>query len=249
MPLATHFQPSQLKRTLSAHGRFVAAKPEWRYRNRLALYLLADRAFSPRASKTAAAAFLKLFTHLKSHWQLVRPAKRVLPAEKIHKLLMQKCRTCAGAQPITLANLHKNPGAHLKLLASLVALKKVKQLPSGQPSIMAISKLLHFYNPKLFLIYDSEFIEHGLLKTFASEWRAFENYPQVKESTFQKYLKYLFFANSLLYKHEASLKHAVKAHLKQKGVPANLAKFAVQPAVLFEFLALGARHLKTIRSS
>lgn len=233
------------KKDLSAHGRFVAAKPEWRYPNRLSLYLLADRAFSPRASKTTAAAFLKLFTHLKNHWQLVRPAKRVLPAEKIYKLLTQKCRTCGVAQPLTLTNLHKYPGAHLKLLASLEALKKVKQLPSGQPSIIAISKLLHFYNPKLFLIYDSEFIEHGLLKTFATEWRAFKNYPQIQHHAFQKYLKYLFFANSLLRKHEANVKHAVKTHLKRCSIPYTLIQFAIQPAIMFEFLALGALYPKT----
>lgn len=242
MNLEEYFAPHQIKRTLLAHRAFVSRKPEWRYQNRFALYPLADIAFSGNSSKTSAEAFFSLFMHLRAHWQLIRPAKRFMPCENIYKLIRKECKVCSVRSPITLRTLHSIPNAHKKILHCLIELKDIKKLPTNKPSIMAISKLLHFYNPNLFLIYDWRFIETGLLKEFASEWELFSNYPKAQYGAFDMYVKYLYFANALLRGKTARLKRAIKAHLGSINVQFKATPITQTHAVIFEFAALGALH-------
>jgi hypothetical protein len=123
-----------------------------------------------------------------------------------------------------------------------VALKGIKRLPSKRPSIMAISKLLHFFNPNLFLIYDNMFIEEGLLRVFRTEWNTFSEYPKAEDELFNKYLKYLYFANRLLRGKVQALRRATEAHLKRVAPQHNSIKLFRKHALIFEFLALGAVH-------
>jgi hypothetical protein len=45
--------------------------------------------------------------------------------------------------------------------------------PNAGYPVMTVSKFLHFYNPALFPIYDTEVVENRVLKRFRGEFRAF----------------------------------------------------------------------------
>ena len=85
------------------------------------------------------------------------------------------------------------------------ALKDIKQLKEG-PSLVAISKFLHFWNPRLFVIFDSEVVENWV---FRHKYLADQlNSEPVKSmldqlnlnnnSRLTKYFKALVFASDLI---------------------------------------------------
>lgn len=243
MPLNQYFNSKEIKKTFAAHSSFIIPKPEWHYKNRLKLYALADIAFGG-PSEMRAQAFYDLFTHLSAKWQLIRPAKHFMAWQDIYTLLTKDCLSCSKSNQINLTNIHTYPEAKGQILKCLITLRNIKTLPLKTPSIMAISKLLHFYNPKLFPIYDGKFVERGILKTFSADWKNFTTYPKISDLNLQKYLKYIYFGNHLIKGQNKLIKREFRKHLKTHAVDLYSDKLQNYYSLSFEFLALGAYYKK-----
>jgi hypothetical protein len=93
--------------------------------------------------------FLRTLEELRSHWQIARGKGAVmLDFPRVLPLLQDKA---ASALSWKLSTVTEDNAIKLFQIVSDVAC--IKQVMS-EPSLMAISKVLHFYNPRLFMIVD-----------------------------------------------------------------------------------------------
>ncbi len=132
----------------------------------------------------------KVFRGSQGHWSLER-------TYSVLKDLSEDLRNCCLSE----LDIHK----WRDVWNAIENLKDIKQLKEG-PSLVAISKFLHFWNPRLFVIFDSEVVENWV---FRHKYLADQlNSEPVKSmldqlnlnnnSRLTKYFKALVFASDLI---------------------------------------------------
>ena len=132
-----------------AFEAFRTRYKRWDMDHHVDLWADAQRAFE----RDNVAGFVVIYNELRSYWQIGRgKGAKLAPAEDVFKLLASLPRSLRHAR-LTDQTASTAPD----LLAVVTSLKGVKVAKSGV-SIMAISKFLHFFNPRLFLIVDRAMI-------------------------------------------------------------------------------------------
>jgi len=157
-----------------------------------------------------------VFNWLKSHWQVFRPKSDQdhWQSERIWDELIALNTEFPQSRQLTLLSISCEDIPMLReCIERLTGIKKNALTP-----IMAISKFLHFYNPRLFPIFDGAFIRKQVLKIFTEEWSGFDfhyDLTQFKDNNeIRDYIKYIFWASSLLKKTDDQFAGVVSDFLK-----------------------------------
>jgi len=177
MRLCRYFETQDgQKRALEACRNFLSAK-DWAVEDRLKLYDASRHAFNSAVQPGDA---LKWFRQI--YDDLVRPAPAggwgiarnasgpLWSAEKAFQMIKAEFSGFRWGGHLPLPNFH-NSSTKGALLASLEKMRSFK--PVAKWPVMPVSKVLHFYNPELFPVYDNEVIWNKVLKRFKIEFREF----------------------------------------------------------------------------
>jgi hypothetical protein len=170
--LAHFFQPAGQRRALEAYGKF-AGSSDWSVSHKMDLYEGSRVAFGPATPEgEGLRAFEHIYNSLVSHWQVFRPhgVAGSWSAATTYQKIKSEFAAFAWGGPSTLPTLHGS-GKHQDLMFSLMEMEKIKP-NSGYPT-MTVSKFLHFYNPALFPIYDTEVIWNKVFKRFKADYDRF----------------------------------------------------------------------------
>ena len=165
MDIRKYFELDGQRRALDGYSRFARGRNHWSVHEKLELYEASRLAFDPTAPKDTA---LRIFTNeiynnLESYWQVFRtrlPGTHWTP-QQTFDTIKREFSHFAWDSSVTLLNLTTQDKA--SLLSCLVKMEKIK--PHRDYPIMAVSKFLHFYNPALFPIYDTEVIWKKCLRS------------------------------------------------------------------------------------
>ena len=141
------------------HYRKHAARTRraWPIRNHVECWQRAHRAFSNESFDD----FVWLYEELRRYWQLFRRSEAHWSADEAYEVLTGLNAACRHKR---LSEVRAQDA--LPIRAALEAMAGVKTTSSG-PSIMAISKFLHFWNPRLFVIVDTARMWDGV---FSHSW-------------------------------------------------------------------------------
>ncbi|MGB2753533.1 MAG: hypothetical protein WBD75_00830 [Phycisphaerae bacterium] len=139
--------------TEQAFEAFCSGRQKWVHDIgfQLKMYQAATKAFQGDGSLPD---FNTVYKGLRK-WKVFR-AGSVQAPEVIHANLMASDQDMRGKRLSELG-----PEEWPSVWKVMLRLKDVKQIKRG-PSLMAISKFLHFWNPRLFIIFDREAVEQGV---------------------------------------------------------------------------------------
>jgi hypothetical protein len=261
MALADYFRNAdKAQKALHRYGQF-ALERKWSIReSKLDNYLTSDVAFaSAKDESEKLAAFGPIYDQLKNYWQVFRPRGPSWDAHKLLDVMTKDCHSCSRACPLTLATLGDD-GSFLTILDCLEKMRGIKRMLDYP--IMAVSKFMHFFNPKLFPIYDSRVVSNEVLsKAFAPDWKDFYSkfdttasrlFQQKWGSTETKGLQdpttYIAWASSFIHQRYDGLMsefaewfwEASDASTDEKG----LLQVKEYYATAFEFIAIGAAYVE-----
>lgn len=159
-----HFREATISAAFEQHRRkYASGERGWDVPHHIEMWQTARRAFEEPSFED----FERLYRELKSRWQVFRGAKAHWTARQSFERLRSLDPRYGTRRLSTLGD---SELGDLWLL--LEAMPDVKTNKYG-PSVVAVSKFLHFWNPKLFVIVDygviwSFVLEHGWL------WRSYE---------------------------------------------------------------------------
>ena len=250
MKLAQFYTISQIEETLAAYR---ASVPDaWSVSHKLDLYNAGKIAFdSDKTDTEKRAAFGTIYNALRSGWRVFRGAKGCWNADETFEALTGPCSPCGRQSVLTCAasDLSDSNSKIQACLSSIGPIKPTTRYPNVYPW-MAVSKFLHFFNPRLFPIYDIAFIWGNVVDgAFRDEYRKFcrANGLHPRESTQQFNLQYTLWANSIMQNvDEECMEVFAQWFVAQAGHhhdPENaLAEVNQYYAAAFEMISLGAAH-------
>jgi hypothetical protein len=160
-PDLNFFHPDRIAIALDAYARRPKSRGWW-VSEKARLYALAARAFASGDADTEP--LDELYRTLRGYWQIFRNGRGWTARRILRTLQASACEPC-GRGRLDLRGL----GRHRDLptvSACLVAMSGVKTLPAGNVSAMAVSKVLHFFNPTLFPIYDRAVVRNIAIPRF-----------------------------------------------------------------------------------
>jgi hypothetical protein len=199
----TYFKDEKAQnRALEACKDFLGGRA-WAVKDRLNLYSLSREAFG--ANKNAAS-FRRIYDELvrpasADGWGIARNAGGPLwSSEKTFEVLKTDFTQFAWGGGITLLNVRS--GSEAALMPLLEKMRQLKPLRSASNwPLMAVSKVLHFFNAELFPVYDNEVIWNRVLTRFLNEFKAFcrtSSPPYDGGYTPAFYKNYMNWGNALL---------------------------------------------------
>ncbi len=150
-----HFTDRTVTAAFRARHEKYGEERAWNVEDHLRMFNLAKKAW---AQEDIGPEFRELYSTLKNSWQIFRPMKRPPSAAKVWRLLSQVQRGC---QELTLSKL--DDARRRDVERALAIAGKLKTTVDG-PSLMAASKFLHFWNPRLFVIVDREVMSEYVLQ-------------------------------------------------------------------------------------
>jgi len=155
--------PARIERALRGYCE-RAKNRAWLVSSKARLYALAETAFDP--AKPDLDAFREIYEELRSYWQVFRRGHRWPSQQVFDVLLSETCQPCSREQ----LDLIKIAAAEdlQSVWRCLAAMSGVKTLRSGDVSAVAVSKFLHFFNPRLFPIFDRAVVKHEVIPQFRS---------------------------------------------------------------------------------
>ena len=246
------YSGNSIERALEGYRDF-AKEHSWPVEDKVRLYRLCGEAFAPNLTGEQQMQLLETaYNELHRKWQIFRPAVpgSYWSAAEVHQALSILPVECSRGGTLTLPGIISTRDTDT-LLKCIKIMKGVKNLPTHRTPIMAISKFLHCYNPRLFPIFDGAVIQQTVLRVFKDEWRSFpEPALEWEVPTEQRdYLKYMFWAASLLQGHERVLSGTFSQWLKEQlgreganeALPSDCQEWY---ATAFEFIAIGAMGLQ-----
>ncbi len=129
------------------------------------------------------------------------------------------------------------------------ALRNVKSASGSWRSPMALSKILHFFTPRIYPVYDNEIIEGIVLRQFREEWTGFEQEIRVSISWPHTgtiyYLKYMLWCEQMLTVGGNLVRDEFARWIERQNIPYATAALAHGlDATAFEMIAIGAAHLQ-----
>ena len=237
------------KRALEACRNFLGVK-DWAVGDRFKLYDASRHAFDPSPSTGDALGwFRQIYDELvrpapAGGWGVARNASGPLwSAEKTFQTIKAGLSNFSWDGTVTLTNFH-NSSIHATLVSSLEKMRSFK--PVTNWPVMAVSKVLHFYNPELFPVYDNEVIGHKVLRHFRNEFREFcwaFSPPYDVDDTPIFYRNYMCWGAALLASaHPQFMKIFAEWLAKQPGAELSTRQFDPSRlfATAFEFMIIGA---------
>jgi len=210
----------------------------WSIEERLRLFALAEEAFVPPGSLNH---FSEMYQGLKK-WEAFPGGSRAWDAEETLRRLVEL------SQPIREISLSNIRDANwLEVWKCLVAMRNIKTSETGGRFLVNIFKFAHFWNPRLFVVFDVEVMENYV---FLHKWLASELPPvaRVQElcgadmrnaMRLCKYLRVLIFASELVRatpRIRESFAATVKAHADPDVVPDRIEEYE---GAAVEWLLLG----------
>ena len=140
------------------HREFYAeGNPEWSISHHVGMWHTAQKAFDGPSFPD----FEKLYNILKNHWQVFRGGVESWPENKLFDALGACDKSLCSRKLSSISD--EDVPAIWALLQSIKDLKVNKH----RPSVVAVSKFLHFWNPRLFVIVDDQVIWKWVL---AHKW-------------------------------------------------------------------------------
>ena len=159
------FELDGQRRALDAYSR--SAAPAWSVAAKLKLYDLSRCAFPSNGThdERTFSAFETIYDELRRCWQVFRSSVNASPwpAKTVYRMLRDEFAGFSRCQPVTLPTFNTSPQSGF-LLPRLAAMRGIKS-NANYPD-MTVSKFLHFYNPKLFPIYDTDVVCNKVFKRF-----------------------------------------------------------------------------------
>ncbi len=228
------------RQALDAYDGFAQKARGWSVEEKLNLYHLASRAWDVTGStKARSNAFGELMGRLRGYWQLNRPGG-----------LMSDDDIYATLRPLEhVRRLGRASDSLEDALAPVLALRRVKKSVSRWYSPMALSKILHFFNPSIYPIYDTAVVEDRVLHRFRNDWREFDptftaiSIPLHTGAIY--YFKYMLWCEHLLSINRASVLQVFRNWIESQDIPLATAALAHGlDATAFEMIAIGAAHLQ-----
>ena len=242
MKLSQFFQEPYIEQALDA---YLAARPNWDIGTKIDLYRHADTAFGyDQPEYERRQAFYAIYNSLKSYWKVFRKAQNYWDADTTFSALdtLRLSRRDSGTDLISLSAGTHSAGI-LRELLSLRDLKKNQSYP-----YMAVSKFLHFANPGLYPIFDTDAIWNTVCNgVFKPDYCNFCSHHQLKpsETSGRFNLNYTLWASELLQGADPKFM-AVFTEWMMRRIPHakksdDLAiKLPSYYATAFEFVAIGA---------
>jgi hypothetical protein len=257
MKLALYFQGEQIDRAFAKYSVFIGEKkPKWQFGQkgeRLELYRLADDAFDPSCDEDQRReSFDGIYKALRGGWGVFRTSRPLgyWLSDRTFSALLGLQTTYGRSSGLTLLNLEQVESRRA-IIHCLQKMSGLKPLTDGGTSIMAVSKFLHFFNPRLFPIWDTGVIQNQVLRTFVSDWTipAWAGGPKVDLPT-RQYLGYVLLANRVMRQEpQVVMRKLVDWVARQAGVEGD--SKALPPGLhnyystAFEFIAIGASEIET----
>jgi len=239
MEIIKYFEGDKVKEALERYERF-AEERGWSLSHKLELYRAGNIAFSSSYSEDKRREnFETIYNSLKGYWGIFRPFTKgkVWESPKVFDVLTKNCGACSRDSILSLVNL-KDEQSKAAISECLAKVKGIKSLKDDRFPTMAVSKFLHFFNPKLFPIYDNKVIKDKVLRIFKNDWSDWKNSHAHIEPD---YFKYILWANYIIQQnHRGLMSEFVKwfaEQVEQKRNPGDLKNYY---ATAFEFIAIGA---------
>lgn len=149
--------------------------------------------------------FKKIYDELKGpNWQVFRSSRaNAISWEpgRIFQTIRNEFVDFSWRGPVNLQNFQES-GTSVSLQPSLAKMREIKQ--NKDYPVMTVSKFLHFYNPALFPIYDTEVIWKNVFGRFKDDFRGFCETvgiafaDAIQDGTEAFLLDYMHWASSLL---------------------------------------------------
>jgi hypothetical protein len=239
--------PSLIEAAFENHYCNYAQKRDWSIDYHLKCWELGQKAFGLCSDD----ALEELIVELRKYWQAFRPYKPPTAGD---------VRQCLNSIDVSLRNIRLGDMADIesnllqKIWAAIAATGEIKKNKDG-PSLVATSKLLHFWNPRLFVIVDRQLMEsfvfeHSWLRDQVEQVNAIlpdclpatANQHKFFRTNLRKFLAILAWAGRVLHVNKGIVDGFSKyVHRYAEGpVPEDLATY---DAAAIEWLLLGLVHV------
>lgn len=217
-------------------------KKAWSIEGKLELYNAAANAFDCDAGRDS---FAKLYNELKGSYQVFRNAQKFWDIKTAFSRLCELRRKVPG---LGVRRLSQMADSDWRMVWSILQdVRDIKKLKSGDPSLVAISKFLHFWNPRLFVIFDREFVEnwafrHGWLAKevpLEGETAGHLGVDLAGKPELSKYLRCLIFAGDFVRANQyilSAFDETVREHADKQPIPDDVQTYE---ATAFEWCILG----------
>ena len=249
MNVISYFENEEAqRRALGACSGFLDGKG-WAVSDRLVFYGLSREAFR---SNGDAAGFRRIYEELvrparADGWGIARNSAGPLwTAEKTFQVLRDEFSRFEWGGATTLLNFGTG-GAGLTLEPLLEGMRGFKPLRSASNwPVMAVSKVLHFFNAELFPVYDNEVIWNLVMTHFLNEFREFcrsfrPRYDTGYTTTF--YMNYMSWGSALLRSAHPRFMQNFAGWLSEftaADLPRGSFDLSTLYATAFEFTIIGA---------
>ena len=152
-----HVDDATIRRAFDAYvHRYVrGTRKAWPVPDKIGLYLHARDAFSGEGGQ---ASFQHVYRALKGPWQAFRNSASCWSVERTFSELRQLPGDVRGHRLSDLGEAHWRG-----VWNCIQRVRDVKTVTSGVTSLVAISKVLHFWNPRIFVICDRQVVEEWAL--------------------------------------------------------------------------------------
>jgi hypothetical protein len=123
---------------------------------------------------------------------------RLWDAARVFHVLTNHCQACCRGRGLALTTLEDEQHQQT-VVACLETVSNLKRSRSGNYPVMAVSKNLHFYNPRLFVIYDTEIVFGQVYRVFRKDWSGcYRRFASTGDGWLDFYLAYLLWASRVI---------------------------------------------------
>lgn len=247
-------EPEMMRKALARYAQLVGGKGEkaWSIsESKLGLYRHAATAFAGTTDEcTRRSSHETVYEHLRRWWGVGRNGT-LWDAATIFGVLTNQGQPCSRSAGLTLPSL-EDRASQKAVIECLESMKWLKQLRSGRYPIMAVSKNLHFFNPRLFVIYDNDIVLKKVYRVFRSDWNSC--YARIgvdsDDAGIDFYLAYLLWGGHMIRNAYVNFMDDfadwfIKAVMQEGDNAEDFHdELRVSFATAFEFIVIGAAHLE-----
>jgi hypothetical protein len=247
--LLDYFQEGRWRPALRRYAQF-AEESGWSVPHRLEMYNQAKLAFDLTLEEgVRQEAFGYTYESLRAYWQVFRGAATHWSVEAAFEFFATQGEDCGAGSVRSLENVSRSEMKAV-VLPFLEKLGDLKTVPDSSYPTIAVSRFLHFFNPRFFPNFDNTVINQQVLQVFGND---FDRYcadtgidKWEHEAAF--YGQYMLWAGRHIQNAEpelfADFETWFKAQVEGEEDPNGVLEEIGQcHATVFEFVAIGAAKL------